>query len=117
MEFFPQILFLTSIFFYLIILIFYKWTHFAGNQATDAPLLLIRKRISFLHRFLTMIVFHLDLINMMLLSYPSGPSSSRVFYSNQRTIQTILLLVAMICIPWMLLGKPIYMIILRRQHR
>jgi len=44
LEFLPQILFLVCIFFYLIVLIFYKWTHYDGSMATDAPALLIRKR-------------------------------------------------------------------------
>ena len=42
-EFLPQILFLACIFFYLIILIFYKWIHFEGKDATTAPSLLIRE--------------------------------------------------------------------------
>lgn len=53
---------------------------------------------------------------MILLSYPSTPESSKVFYSNQQTIQTILILLAVLCIPWMLLGKPIYIIIQRRKR-
>ena len=59
---------------------------------------------------------------MMLLSYPdksagdSTPQSSIVFYSGQKTIQTILVLVAVLCIPWMLLGKPIYIILQRRKQ-
>lgn len=44
LEFLPQMIFLLAIFFYLIILIFYKWTHFDGRRATEAPSLLIRKR-------------------------------------------------------------------------
>ena len=42
LEFLPQLIFLACIFFYLIILIFYKWTHFDGTQASTAPSLLIR---------------------------------------------------------------------------
>lgn len=42
-EFLPQLIFLASIFFYLIILILYKWTTFQGENATDSPALLIRK--------------------------------------------------------------------------
>ena len=55
---------------------------------------------------------------MMLLSYPDPqtvPESSQVFYSSQKTVQTILLLIAVLCIPWMLLGKPIYIIMQRKK--
>ncbi|CAF3743012.1 unnamed protein product [Rotaria sp. Silwood1] len=97
-EFLPQIIFLSSIFFYLIILIFYKWTNYQGKDGGDAPSLLIH------------------LINMMLLSYPDNPPSSRLIYKGQKTVQTALLAVAVICIPWMLLAKPIYTIIKRRKR-
>ncbi|CAF1543195.1 unnamed protein product, partial [Didymodactylos carnosus] len=40
-EFLPQIIFLACIFFYLILLIFYKWLHFDGSSAYRAPSLLI----------------------------------------------------------------------------
>ncbi|CAF3762165.1 unnamed protein product [Rotaria sp. Silwood1] len=98
LEFLPQIIFLSCIFFYLIILIFYKWTHFDGSIATTAPSLLIQ------------------LINMILLSYPNEPESSRTFYSGQKGIQTALIILAVICIPWMLLGKPIYRIIMNKRR-
>lgn len=53
---------------------------------------------------------------MMLLSYPNDPPSSRKIYDSQRTVQTALLGFAVICIPWMLLGKPIYKIIKKRKQ-
>ncbi|CAF0953209.1 unnamed protein product [Adineta steineri] len=97
LEFFPQLIFLMCIFFYLIILIFYKWTHFQAVDATTAPALLIH------------------LINMMLMSYPANdsktPQSSLTFYSSQKTVQQGLLFVALLCIPWLLVGKPVYTII------
>ncbi len=56
---------------------------------------------------------------MMLLSYPATndtPESSKVFYPAQKTLQTILLLVAVLCIPWMLIGKPIYIILQKNKQ-
>jgi V-type H+-transporting ATPase subunit a len=55
----------------------------------------------------------------MLLSYPTTPDtpqSSLQFYHPQRTLQTILLLVAVLCIPWMLVGKPIYIILQKNKQ-
>ena len=46
---------------------------------------------------------------------PKTPKSIVVFYKHQRTIQTILLIVAVICIPWLLIGKPIYIIVQRKK--
>jgi V-type H+-transporting ATPase subunit a len=98
LEFIPQLLFLACIFFYLIILIFYKWTHYDGSTSTDAPSLLIH------------------LIDMILLSYPETPKSSAVFYTGQRGLQTFLIVLAVICIPWMLLGKPVYRIVMNKRR-
>ena len=118
LEFLPQIIFLACIFFYLIILIFYKWTHFDGRDATSAPSLLIRKKKNFFHekKILYFILNLIDLINMILLSYPSDPPSSVVFYSGQKAIQTILIILAVLCIPWMLLGKPVYRIVMNKRR-
>ncbi|VEL27808.1 unnamed protein product [Protopolystoma xenopodis] len=42
-EFIPQIIFLSSIFLYLVILIFYKWLAYAAEDSRSAPSLLISK--------------------------------------------------------------------------
>lgn len=57
-----------------------------------------------------------DLINMILLSYPTDPKSSATFYSGQRAFQTFLILIAVLCIPWMLLGKPVYRIVMNKRR-
>ena len=61
-------------------------------------------------------LFFLDLINMILLSYPTDPPSSQSFYSGQRGLQTVLLVIAVLCVPWMLLGKPIYRIVMNKRR-
>jgi len=53
---------------------------------------------------------------MILVSYPKEPQSSVVFYSGQKALQTALILLAVICIPWMLLGKPIYRIMMNKRR-
>lgn len=96
-ELVPQILFLCSIFLYLVIIIFYKWVAFAAEQSTIAPSLLI------------------NLINMVRFSYPTeGPAPTLTFYTGQQTVQVILMMIAIISVPWMLLAKPL---ILLMRHR
>ncbi|KAA3673232.1 V-type H+-transporting ATPase subunit a [Paragonimus westermani] len=96
-ELIPQILFLSSIFVYLILLVFYKWIVYGAEQAGTAPSLLI------------------NLINMVRFSYNNdGPPSTRTFYSGQQTVQTILMVIAVLSVPWMLLTKPL---ILLMRHR
>jgi hypothetical protein len=58
----------------------------------------------------------IDLINMILLSYPDDPPSSKTFYTGQRVLQTLLIILAVICIPWMLLGKPVYRIVMNKRR-
>jgi len=88
-EFIPQILFLLSTFGYLCFLIFVKW-----SIASDrSPLLL------------------LVLINMFLPG--SGASGNKdtdpYLYSGglEQTVETILLLTALVCVPLMLIPKPV----------
>jgi V-type H+-transporting ATPase subunit a len=52
----------------------------------------------------------------MLMSYPETPKSSLTFFSFQRPLQTALIVFAVLCIPWMLLGKPIYIIMKNRKR-
>ncbi|XP_021496819.2 V-type proton ATPase 116 kDa subunit a 1 isoform X4 [Meriones unguiculatus] len=91
--FIPEIIFMSSLFGYLVILIFYKWTAYDAHSSKNAPSLLIH------------------FINMFLFSYPE--SGNAMLYSGQKGIQCFLIVVAMLCVPWMLLFKPL---ILRHQY-
>ncbi len=53
---------------------------------------------------------------MILLTYPKEPLSSAPFYSGQQGLQTALIILAVLCIPWMLLGKPVYRIIMNKRR-
>ncbi|KAF6298069.1 ATPase H+ transporting V0 subunit a1 [Rhinolophus ferrumequinum] len=90
--FIPEIIFMTSLFGYLVILIFYKWTAYDAHTSKKAPSLLIH------------------FINMFLFSYPD---SNSMLYSGQKGIQCFLVVVALLCVPWMLLFKPL---VLRHQY-
>ncbi|XP_035221323.1 V-type proton ATPase 116 kDa subunit a1-like isoform X2 [Stegodyphus dumicola] len=87
-EFVPQLIFLISIFGYLVILIFSKWTNYDATMSGCAPSLLIM------------------LINMFLFKYPSEPCYLKPMYAGQAVFQGMLVVIALLCIPWMLLSKP-----------
>ncbi|XP_036889306.1 V-type proton ATPase 116 kDa subunit a1 isoform X3 [Sturnira hondurensis] len=91
--FIPEIIFMTSLFGYLVILIFYKWTAYDAHSSEEAPSLLIH------------------FINMFLFSYEDDENS--MLYSGQKGVQCFLVVVALLCVPWMLLFKPL---ILRHQY-
>ncbi|XP_039248282.2 V-type proton ATPase 116 kDa subunit a 1-like [Styela clava] len=94
--FIPQLLFILSIFGYLVVAIVYKWAAWAAADSKYAPSLLI------------------GLINMFMFKKPSRDDHT-LLYENQNIVQTVLVFVAVICIPWMLCIKPY--IIYKRHKR
>jgi V-type H+-transporting ATPase subunit a len=85
-NFIPSIIFLQSIFGYLVVCILYKWSIDWSKASTEAPPLL------------TM------LISMFL---EPGTVDPRVqLYPGQGMVQVVLLGLAGICVPWLLLTKP-----------
>ncbi|XP_054750991.2 V-type proton ATPase 116 kDa subunit a 1-like [Lytechinus pictus] len=85
LEFIPQIIFMVAIFGYLVFLIFFKWFAFGPLNSEKAPNLIN------------------VLIYMFQLQVPEPP-----MYSHQKLVQMILLALSLVCVPWMLLGTPIY---------
>ncbi|XP_067397458.1 V-type proton ATPase 116 kDa subunit a 1 isoform X2 [Emydura macquarii macquarii] len=91
--FIPEMIFMSSLFGYLVILIFYKWSAYDAHTSKDAPSLLIH------------------FINMFLFSY--GDTSNKMLYKGQLGLQCFLVVVALLCVPWMLVAKPL---VLRHQY-
>lgn len=85
-NFIPQIIFLHSIFGYLVVCVLYKWTVNWSEVSIDPPSLL-------------------NMLIEMFLS-PGKVDPKRQLYRGQSTVQVILLLLAVICVPWLLLTKP-----------
>lgn len=92
-EFIPQMLFLMSIFGYLCIMIFIKWFKYTAWTSWSAPSLIT------------------TLIDMFMFVRIADNDK---LYNGQQLVQTILVFVAVITIPWMLLLKPY---ILNRRHK
>ncbi|MBW0468651.1 hypothetical protein O181_008366 [Austropuccinia psidii MF-1] len=86
-EFLPQILFMESIFGYLVLTIIYKWSvDWSQPGAGNPP----------------------NLLNMLIYMFlsPGTVDSAEQLYRGQGFVQVFLLLLALICIPWMLCVKP-----------
>ncbi|XP_053708048.1 V-type proton ATPase 116 kDa subunit a isoform X1 [Synchiropus splendidus] len=91
--FIPEIIFLVSLFGYLVLLIFYKWVAYNARTSKDAPSLLI------------------SFINMFLFNY-SDPSN-KPLYAGQMGLQSFLVILALACVPCMLVVKTMMM---RREY-
>jgi V-type H+-transporting ATPase subunit a len=90
-EFIPQVIFLFSLFGYLVLLVFSKWVWFDADMAACAPSILI------------------TLINMVLMKdgeVAGCEGSKGQFYAGQGGIEKLLVFAAFVSVPWMLAVKP-----------
>jgi V-type H+-transporting ATPase subunit a len=92
-EFIPKMLFLQSIFGYLVFTILYKWSTDWYEQ--DANGVVFRNNPP-------------GLLNMLIYMFlkPGSVEKDKELFPFQGFIQTLLLLLAFICVPWMLCVKP-----------
>ncbi|KAJ2162725.1 H(+)-transporting V0 sector ATPase subunit a [Coemansia sp. RSA 552] len=99
--FIPQIIFLFAIFGYLVFAIILKWS--TDWYARDAAGELTH-------------VSPPSLLNMLIYMFlsPGSVAEEEKMFRGQAALQTLLLLVALVCVPWMLLVKPL---ILRSEHQ
>ncbi|CAG4918975.1 unnamed protein product [Colias eurytheme] len=105
LEFLPQVIFLCLLFLYMVFMMFFKWvaySTFSEDQAYTqgcAPSVLIL------------------FINMMLFSSNEPePGCKEFMFEGQGQLQRVFVLVALACIPVMLLGKPLYLLATKKKH-
>lgn len=105
-EFIPQVIFLVSLFMYMALLMIIKWIKYSPDSLDVksgphcAPSVLI------------------TFINMMLFKEGNPPSGCGTpnMYAGQDFFQKILVIIAVLCIPWMLFGKPFLMMKERKKQ-
>ncbi|XP_077456331.1 V-type proton ATPase 116 kDa subunit a [Stigmatopora argus] len=85
--FLPEILFLLCLFGYLVFMILYKWLFFSAKNSRQAPSILIH------------------FINMFLMQ----GDSVQLLFPGQIGLQRFLVVIAVLSVPALLLGKPLYL--------
>ncbi|XP_034547828.1 V-type proton ATPase 116 kDa subunit a [Notolabrus celidotus] len=85
--FLPELLFLLCLFGYLVFMITYKWLVFSAKDATRAPSILIH--------FINMFLMQGDAVQPL--------------YPGQTGLQIFLVVIALLTVPVLLLGKPVYL--------
>ncbi|XP_055548071.1 V-type proton ATPase 116 kDa subunit a 1 isoform X6 [Wyeomyia smithii] len=102
-EFIPQVIFLVFLFFYMTLLMFIKWTKYSADNenknlsAGCAPSILI------------------TFINMVLFKPPQKGLCNPYMFGGQAGLQKFLVVIALLCVPWMLLAKPLMIMRSRKQ--
>lgn len=97
LEFMPQIVFMLLLFGYMVFMMFLKWILYSAktDDITRSPYCAPSILILF--------------INMMLQKHQIPPLDCQEYmFNGQEQLQNIFVIVALVCIPWMLFGKPIY---------
>lgn len=96
LEFLPQLLFLLLLFGYLVFMMFFKWVVYSGKATEQALTPGCAPSI--------LILF----INMMLFGHTEPKDGCKEYmFAGQEALQLVLVVIALLCIPWMLLGNPL----------
>ncbi|XP_013114900.1 V-type proton ATPase 116 kDa subunit a 1 [Stomoxys calcitrans] len=97
LEFIPQMIFLLLLFGYMVFMMFYKWVKYSpkaealAESPGCAPSVLIM--------FINMVLFKSSEVS-------AGCDAN--MFNGQTRLEMIFVIVAVVCIPWMLIGKPLY---------
>jgi len=107
-EFIPRFLFLNCFFGYLVFLIFYKWnTNYIGQDLINASRNITGNQTFYPNCGTGNAPVILNMLIYMML--PGGPKNNPMYGPAQYIIEPILVVIALLCVPMMMLPKPFIM--------
>jgi V-type H+-transporting ATPase subunit a len=105
LEFLPQVLFLVLLFAYMVFMMFFKWVQYGPKfQQPHSP----GCAPSVLIMFINMLLFK---------ESPTLDGCDEFMYSFQDVLQKTFVFIGLLCVPWMLLGKPLYIMMSRKNNK
>ncbi|CAH0553359.1 unnamed protein product [Brassicogethes aeneus] len=109
LEFLPQVILLIFLFFYMVVMMLMKWIKYESNHALDDEHIKIGSSCA-----PSVLIYF---INMMLMKEDekNGEECDVHMFEFQPILQKILVFGSLICIPVMLLGKPLYIQFTRKR--
>ncbi|XP_055906182.1 V-type proton ATPase 116 kDa subunit a 1-like isoform X2 [Eupeodes corollae] len=105
MEFIPQVLFLVLLFGYMVFMMFFKWVKY--NARTEVLADTPGCAPSVLIMFIDMMLFK---------STPPLDGCKQHMFDGQKLMQLSFVAVGLLCIPWMLFTKPLFIYIRRKKN-
>ena len=97
-EFIPQLLFLCCLFGYLALLMFIKWTKYYATKVEEDFAISEKCAPSILITFINMVLFRAN---------TAAGGCDPYIFAGEHQIQSLLVITAVICVPWMLFAKPL----------
>ena len=105
LEYVPRVIFLVLLFGYMVFMMFFKWIRY--DPKSDQP---------FSPGCAPSVLVYF--INMMLFKSDKALKGCEAnMFPGQRFVQTSFVFIAVLCIPWMLAGKPLYIKLTRKRRR
>lgn len=109
-EFLPMVVFLFAIFGYMCALIFVKW--FLVVRTSDP--------VTSANNYQCSPNILIGFINMFMFKYDNSREShcsNHTWYNHQKEVQTAMVLLALVCVFWLLLSKPLYLLCHKKSNR
>ncbi|XP_022832864.1 V-type proton ATPase 116 kDa subunit a-like [Spodoptera litura] len=108
LQFFPELMFLTLLFFWLVVMIYMKWFLYGPKEPDQEKNTACAPQI---------LLLFIDMVLMSETKPANEGCKEGYIFPSQRTFQMSLVFAALLCVPILLLGTPIYKIVTNKKKK